>query len=97
MLDTKPYTDEANRSWIFRTIGWGHDAMIWKDMVSALRLVGYDWVLSIEHEDSLMSFGEGFCRAVAFLQDCTHRRSRRRRCIGRKGIRTGDSARPHQA
>ncbi len=33
-------------------------------------LVGYDWVLSIEHEDSLMSFGEGFRRAVAFLKEC---------------------------
>jgi sugar phosphate isomerase/epimerase len=71
VLDTKPYTDEANRSWVFRTIGWGHDALAWKDMVSALRLVGYDWALSIEHEDSLMSFGEGFRRAVAFLKDCT--------------------------
>jgi len=71
VLDTKPYTDEANRSWVFRTVGWGHDAQVWKDISSALRLVGYDWVLSIEHEDSLMSFGEGFRRAVAFLKDCT--------------------------
>ena len=71
VLDTKPYTDEANRSWVFRTIGWGHDLQAWKDMVSALRLVGYDWALSIEHEDSLMSFGEGFRRAVAFLKECT--------------------------
>ena len=71
VLDTKSYTDELNRSWVFRTIGWGHDALVWKDMVSALRLVGYDWALSIEHEDSLMSFGEGFRRAVAFLKECT--------------------------
>ena len=70
VLDTKPYTDEINRSWVFRTIGWGHDALVWKDMVSALRMVGYDWVLSIEHEDSLMSFAEGFRRAVAFLKEC---------------------------
>ncbi len=71
VLDTKSYTDEANRSWIFRTMGWGHDAGEWKSIVSALRLVGYDWALSIEHEDSLMSFGEGFRRAVAFLKECT--------------------------
>jgi sugar phosphate isomerase/epimerase len=70
VLDTKPYTNEAARSWVFRTIGWGHDAMAWKDMVSALRLIGYDWALSIEHEDSLMSFGEGFTRAVNFLKEC---------------------------
>lgn len=69
VLDTKRYTDEINRSWIFRTIGYGHDAQIWKDLISNLRLVGYDWVLSIEHEDSLMSQNEGFEKAVAFLKD----------------------------
>jgi len=71
VLDTKPYTNEIARSWIFRTVGWGHGAEVWKDMVSALRMVGYDWVLSIEHEDSLMSIDEGFRRAVAFLKEVT--------------------------
>ena len=69
VLDTKSYTDEINRTWIFRTIGYGHDAQVWKDMISALRLVGYDWALSIEHEDSLMSQNEGFEKAVKFLKD----------------------------
>jgi len=69
VLDTKPYTDEVHRSWIFRTVGYGHDFSTWKDIVSALRLVGYDHVLSIEHEDSLMSVEEGFKKAVAFLKD----------------------------
>jgi sugar phosphate isomerase/epimerase len=71
VLDTKPYTNEIARSWVFRTVGWGHDADAWKDMVSALRMVGYDYVLSIEHEDSLMSIDEGFRRAVAFLKETT--------------------------
>lgn len=31
-------------------------------------MAGYDWVLSIEHEDSLMSIDEGFKKAVNFLQ-----------------------------
>jgi sugar phosphate isomerase/epimerase len=69
VLDTKSYTDELNRSWIFRTIGYGHDAAVWKDMISTLRLIGYDGALSIEHEDSLMSSNEGFRKAVAFLKD----------------------------
>jgi len=68
VLDTKPYSDEINRSWIFRTIGYGHDYQTWKDIVSNLRMVGYDDVLSIEHEDSLMSVNEGFQKAVAFLK-----------------------------
>ena len=69
VLDTKSYGDEINRSWIFRTIGYGHGPEIWKDILSNLRLVGYDWVLSIEHEDSLMSQNEGFEKAYAFLKD----------------------------
>ena len=53
MLDTKKYTDERNRSWIFRTVGYGHDTGWWKEFISTLRMFGYDYVLSIEHEDSL--------------------------------------------
>jgi sugar phosphate isomerase/epimerase len=69
VIDTKSYTRERERSWIFRTVGYGHDALVWKDIVSNLRLAGYDHVLSIEHEDSLMSGAEGLRKAVAFLRD----------------------------
>jgi len=69
VLDTKHYGDEINRSWIFRTVGYGHDEAVWKDIVSALRLVGYDYVMSIEHEDSLMSADEGLKKAIAFLKN----------------------------
>jgi sugar phosphate isomerase/epimerase len=69
VLDTKPYADEINRSWIFRTVGYGHDVKFWKDLVSNLRLVGYDYVLSMEHEDSLMSLREGLEKGVQFLRD----------------------------
>ncbi len=68
VLDTKHYSDELNRSWIFRTVGYGHGAEFWTDFVSTLRAVGYDGVMSIEHEDSLMSMNEGFQKAVSFLQ-----------------------------
>jgi hypothetical protein len=43
---------------IFRTVGYGNDYAVWKDIEQS-RLVGYDYVLSIEHEDSLMSSNEG--------------------------------------
>ena len=71
VLDTKHYGDEINRGWVFRTVGYGHDAAVWKDLCSMLRLIGYDWVLSIEHEDSLMSPNEGFEKAVAFLKEAS--------------------------
>jgi sugar phosphate isomerase/epimerase len=69
VLDAKKYTRERERSWIFRTVGYGNGALVWKDIVSALRTVGYDHVLSIEHEDSLMSGAEGLKKAIAFLRD----------------------------
>lgn len=68
VLDTKHYGDEINRSWLFRTVGYGHDEQVWKDIVSNLKMIGYDDVLSIEHEDSLMSVNEGLQKAIAFLQ-----------------------------
>jgi sugar phosphate isomerase/epimerase len=69
VLDSKSYTRELERSWMFRTVGYGHDALVWKDIVTNLRLVGYDHVLSIEHEDSVMSGAEGLKKAIAFLRD----------------------------
>ena len=69
VLDTKPYTDERNRGWVFRTCGYGHGAAWWKEFVSTLRLCGYDHVLSIEHEDSLMTPDEGLRKAAEFLHE----------------------------
>lgn len=68
VLDTKPYADELHRAWIFRTVGYGHGQEVWKDLISTLRMIGYDGVLSIEHEDSLMSVGEGLGKAIGFLK-----------------------------
>jgi sugar phosphate isomerase/epimerase len=68
VLDTKDYRDLGNRSWVFRTCGYGHGDEFWKPFVSMLRAKGFDGVLSIEHEDSYMSMQEGFSKAVKFLQ-----------------------------
>ncbi len=69
--DNKPYTRILERSWTFRSIGYGHDARVWKDIVSALRMVGYDYVISIEHEDGLMSTDEGLAKGIALLKEVT--------------------------
>ena len=68
VLDTKHYSDELHRSWVFRTVGYGNGETYWRDMISNLRLCGYDRVLSIEHEDSVMTIDEGLAKAVAFLK-----------------------------
>ena len=68
VLDTEPYTEEPDRSWLFRSIGYGHGEEFWKDVVSTLRMVDYDGALSIEHEDSLTSPNEGLDKAIDVLQ-----------------------------
>jgi len=68
-LDARPYSALNTRSWNFRTCGDGHGHEFWKPFVSMLRRQGYDHVLSIEHEDALMSVDEGFLRAVRFLKE----------------------------
>lgn len=69
VLDTKHYSDELHRSWIFRTVGYGNPEKFWRDFVSALRMIGYDGALSMEHEDSLMTAREGLEKGVKFLRD----------------------------
>ena len=69
VLDTEHYGKELNRSWIFRTVGYGHGVDFWKAIISELRLVGYDYAISIEHEDSLMSSNEGLNKAIACLKE----------------------------
>lgn len=68
VLDTKRYNDVLHRSWVFRTVGYGQPEKTWRDIVSNLRLVGYEGSLSIEHEDALMSQREGFEKAAHFLK-----------------------------
>jgi len=67
--DNKPYDRILDRAWTFRSIGYGHDVKAWKDIVSALRMVGYDYVISIEHEDAMMSTNEGLAKGVALLKE----------------------------
>ncbi|TDM41576.1 sugar phosphate isomerase/epimerase [Macrococcoides goetzii] len=69
LLDMQPYGDVLTRSWTFRSVGCGHDKFVWSNMMSALRTYGYDYVVSIEHEDPLMSVDEGFSTAVKNLKE----------------------------
>lgn len=70
VLDTKHYSDELNRSWIFRTLGFGNDAAYWKAIFSTLRAIGYTGAVSIEHEDSLINRFEGLEKATRFIKEC---------------------------
>ena len=62
-------TDIAARSWSYVTLGYGHDLLWWREFCSMLRLVGYDDVLSIEHEDQALPPLEGVRRSVELLRN----------------------------
>jgi sugar phosphate isomerase/epimerase len=71
ILDAKHYREVRRRSWTFRSVGWGHDVACWREIATALRLSGYDYVMSIEHEDPLASADEGLRHALTTLQAAT--------------------------
>ena len=69
VLDTGSLAENLDRrAWAFRTVGYGHGEGAWRDIVTALRLAGYDGAICIEHEDALMSFEEGLEKAIEFLK-----------------------------
>jgi sugar phosphate isomerase/epimerase len=67
VLDPKPFAEAGRRAWLFRTVGYGHGVDTWRELVTALRLAGYDDVLSIEHEDDLIDPDEGLEKAATLL------------------------------
>ena len=69
--DIQRYDFIPQRSWTFRAIGFGHDLKAWKDIISTLRMIDYDYVISIEHEDALMSSDEGLAKAIETLRSAT--------------------------
>jgi sugar phosphate isomerase/epimerase len=54
------------RGFRFRVVGWG--AVEWKRIITALSEVGYDYVLSYEHEDPVMSREDGCEKCIQFLR-----------------------------
>ena len=68
LTDMQPYDKVQTRGWSFRSVGYGHSSEVWSNIVSALRTYGYDYVISIEHEDPIMSIDEGFSQAVKNLR-----------------------------
>jgi sugar phosphate isomerase/epimerase len=68
-----PSVKAAERSWNYVTLGYGHGEEWWRQFCAALRMVGYDGVLSIEHEDTLLPPIEGVRKSVELLRDVTFR------------------------
>lgn len=67
-LDPRPMVNPGERAWEYVTLGFGHSESFWREFLAALRMGGFDGVLSIEHEDQLMSAEEGIEKSVEFLR-----------------------------
>ena len=67
-IEVKPGELADRRAWNYVTLGLGHDEAWWRTFCAALRQVGYDDVLSIEHEDVSMTPLEGVRRSVELLK-----------------------------
>lgn len=55
-----------NRGFRFRIPGWG--SVQWKKVMTELSMVGYDYVMSYEHEDVTMSRKDGIHKTIAYLK-----------------------------
>jgi len=77
VIDTTPGSAFETRAWNYITLGRGHDEAWWRSFVATLADVGYDGVLSIEHEDPAMSAVEGVEESVNLLRRVIGDRSQR--------------------
>lgn len=68
LLEAKPNEQITTRAWNYVTLGYGHSESWWREFVTLLAYVGYDDVLSIEHEDINMSPLEGVRKSVDLLE-----------------------------
>lgn len=54
------------RGFRFRIPGWG--SVPWKKVITELSMIGYDYVMSYEHEDVTMSRQDGLEKTIAYLK-----------------------------
>ena len=69
LLDGKHVLEFAMRSCNFAIPGDGHDERWWREFLVTLKMLGYDGVLSIEHEDYTMDTMEALGKTVRLLRE----------------------------
>jgi len=67
-IETRPADQWSDRAWNYVTLGHGSDEAWWRRFCAALAAIGYDDVLSIEHEDMELPPIEGVAQSVALLR-----------------------------
>jgi sugar phosphate isomerase/epimerase len=69
VLDTKPISDFAHRSWNYVAVGSGHGLQWWQEFFSVARMSGYDGDVSLEMEDLTLSMLDGHLASLKTLKD----------------------------
>ena len=67
-IEIRPAEDFTQRAWNYVTLGRGHDEAWWRRFCQALAAIGYDDVLSIEHEDLALPPIDGVKQSVGLLR-----------------------------
>ncbi|MDY3618999.1 sugar phosphate isomerase/epimerase family protein [Agathobaculum sp.] len=68
LLEPKPVTECAARSWNYVAVGCGQDLKWWKEFFSVLSMMGYHGDVSLEMEDLTMSVEAGVATSVDALR-----------------------------
>ena len=63
------YDDWNSRPWKYCTLGYGHSELFWRDLIIALRRVGYDGPLSIECEEPYLTVDDSLAKSVQLLEN----------------------------
>ena len=69
LLETRPVTDSANRTWNYVAVGCGKDLQWWKEFFSVVRMSGYDEAVSLEMEDLTLSMLDGHLASLHVLRE----------------------------
>ena len=68
LFDSTDPTQPEHRSWAFTLPGWGHDEQTWREVITTLRFLGYEGILSLEMESEYIEIQEGLEKTAAFIK-----------------------------
>ncbi|MCZ6676017.1 MAG: sugar phosphate isomerase/epimerase [Candidatus Poribacteria bacterium] len=68
LFDSTDSLYPEQRSWAFTLPGWGHDEQTWREVITTLRFLGYEGILSLEMESEYIEIEEGLKKTAAFIR-----------------------------
>jgi sugar phosphate isomerase/epimerase len=68
LFDSTDSIYPERRSWSFTLPGWGHDEQTWREVITTLRFLGYEGILTLEMESEYIEIEEGLRKAAAFIK-----------------------------